>query len=512
VTGGSGGNAEFGGIAPDSIVVLGDTDRSGDVTEADLEGRGAFSWSKGAFALANIDDDDDDGASDATDSSINGSSDEADVAELRVELGSELAAGAATVAVSLLEGASHARLFFRDGASLVTAPSAVPALGSLAFGVEATRFAGPDWDGVVRVRVEAFDASGASLASDEAALRVAPWLMLPSSALPETIHVAKGAYANQSFLTDLTSALSDAGVNLALPYTTPHWEEMWMQDSFEIGYAQLPGRAPMHVTLRANRGQDTYPPTLLGPNMGYLVVGAKRNTPGGDAWVDWYGNLEVSPPTPTWPLGRIYYGHNTSTGMMLHPEVVAFLEAQELQSPFWIDTSWLTIKHVDEIITFVPAPDGTPRLLVASPREAGELYPSYYGPYNQGVQAKIDKTILGGNYTIDGITVAYDGVLAFLGLPSSAVLELPIFYTNGHNDWSNPINGVYVGGSYLAGETYIYEPEREVTSDLLASIGIDIVWIDDKVYQDNLGNVHCATNATRTPVVADFVTAIPSGL
>jgi hypothetical protein len=196
--------------------------------------------------------------------------------------------------------------------------------------------------------------------------------------------------------------------------------------------------------------------------------------------------------------------------MKLHPDVVAFLEAQELQSPFWVDTSWLTIKHVDEIFTFVPGKDLKPKLLVVSPREAGKLYPSYYGPYNKGLQAKIDTTLAGGTYVIAGKTVPYEGVLALLGLTKDDVVELPLFYTSGHSDWSNPVNGLYLGGQvFAAGETSILEPERKVTADRLAALGLTVSWIDDAVYQNNLGNVHCATNATRSLAVADFTKVLP---
>jgi protein-arginine deiminase len=246
--------------------------------------------------------------------------------------------------------------------------------------------------------------------------------------------------------------------------------------------------------------------------MGYLEVGALRSTPGGDAWVDWYGNLEVSPPVPGWPLGRIYYGHNTDTGMMLQPDVVAFLEAQKVQAPFWIDTSWLTIKHVDEILTFVPDSNGKPHMLVASPREAGVLYPSYYGAYNKGIQDKIDKSLHGGAYVVQGNTITNEGVLKLLGLTAADVVELPLFYTDGHNDWSNPINGLYIGGYFVAGETDIYQPEREVTENRIEALGMQVTWVDDTVYQKNLGNVHCATNTTRVPVVPQFAAAIPASL
>jgi protein-arginine deiminase len=512
--GGSAGTAGsgVGGIAPNSLVVVADTNRDGIIDVEDLPGRATWSWSRGAFLIANLDDDDGDGLPDGLDDTCDGAADALDLASVQVELGSDLMAKASSIHVRLVEGAAHANVFLSQGTDFVSAGEPLAMASSLTLGVEARRFAGDDWDGIVGLRVEARDASNLVLASDEVALKVAPWIMLPSSALPLAIHVAQGVYANQSFLSDLSAATAAAGVPLLAPFSTTKWQEMWMQDTMEIGYTQLPGRQPMHVVLRANRGQDDYPGTLIGPDVGYLEVGAPRSTPGGDAWVDWYGNLEVSPPVPGWPLGRIYYGCNTTTGMKLHPDVVAFLEAQEVQAPFWIDTSFLTIKHVDEIVTFVPASDGSPRMLVPSPREAGVLYPGYYGPYNQGIQAKIDKILHGGVYAVDGGNIHHEGVLARLNLDGSAVVELPLFYTDGHSDWSNPINGLYLGGIYVAGKTDLWPAEKNVISGRMQALGIDVFWADDAVYQHHLGNVHCATNATRAPVVQQFVSAIPGSL
>jgi protein-arginine deiminase len=491
------------------LVASGDTNRDGLVDDADLTGRDRFDWTRGAFVLANLDDDDKNGKADAADE-VSSGSDADDLAPLHIALGSGLLAKAATVEVKSLGGGGYARLFLVEGSTRTVVKGPIAAKASLVLGVEAKRFAAGDWNGRITYEVSARDANGAVVAKDVVVFRVAPMLLLPSSAKPKTLYIAKGVYANQGAIADLSAAATRAGTKLATPYSTTKWQEMWMQDTVEIGYTQLPGRAPMHVALRANRGADSFAQTLLGPDMGYLAVGAPRSTPGGDAWVDWYGNLEVSPPTAQWPLGRVYYGHNTTTGMKLHPEVVAFLEAQELQKPFWVDTSWLTIKHVDEIFTFVPDGAGKPKVLAVSPREAGKLYPGYYGPYNKGIQAKIDKSLDGGTYTVSGKSVAYEGVLAAVGLTRADVVELPLFYTDGHNDWSNPINGVYLGnGRYAAGKTDYLAPERNVTRDRLAALGLTVEWIDDAAYQHNLGNVHCGTNATRLPVVADWTDAIP---
>lgn len=506
------GADDFAGISKTALVVVADTDRNGVVEAADIVGRNQWTWARGAFLLPNLDDDDNDGERDADDDVQNGAADAEDLTSVRVELGCLAALRARSVRVQVVEGAPAARVFTETTTGFIPVSGALQASSSLRLRIEANRFAGPDFDGIVKLRVEALEESGALVAADEVKIRVTPWIMLPSSAAAVDVHVASGIYDNGPFRADLSAVTTDVDVTLASPFLATHWQEMWVQDTMEIGYTQLPGRAPLYVVLQANRDHDGHALALLGPDMGVIRVGDKRALTGGDTWADWFGNLEVSPPVEGWPLGRIYYGHNTSTGTTLHPEVVAFLEAQEVQSPFWVDTSWLLIKHVDELLTFVRASTGEAKLVVVSPREAGLLYPSYYGPYNQGLQAKIDKALDGGTYQINGETVDSPGILAALQLERADVVELPIFFTDGTADWSNPVNALVLDDTYVLGETDIWQAERDVTEARLTSLGLTVRWVDDAAYHENLGNVHCATNATRRPVVEQFAEALPSSL
>ncbi|MDT9206595.1 MULTISPECIES: protein-arginine deiminase family protein, partial [unclassified Limnospira] len=89
-------------------------------------------------------------------------------------------------------------------------------------------------------------------------------------------------------------------------------------------------------------------------------------------WLDFYGNLNVTPPIPGYPMGRIYYGK--ADGETINPDILAFLEAQKVQwPPVEIDTSWLITRQVDELITFVPTASGRPLMLVVSPQEGVNL-------------------------------------------------------------------------------------------------------------------------------------------
>src|SRR6185369_4583364 len=75
----------------------------------------------------------------------------------------------------------------------------------------------------------------------------------------------------------------------------------------------------------------------------------------------------------TFPWGRIYYGPGRPNERF-DPAVAKFLHAQGVQAPIQIDTNWLAVGHVDEIMTFVPASDEKGyKLLMASPGRAFEL-------------------------------------------------------------------------------------------------------------------------------------------
>jgi len=499
----------------EGLALTADGNRDGRVDLRDwYEAPATWSWRDGgAFVLANLDDDDRDGRRDCDDDRVNGPDDEADLATLCAWVGDDVFGRTARLRLSVTAGADHVRVF--DGADRRALDLPVdlsrPAPKTVWL-VEARRYAGRGWNGRVGLQVEALAEDGAVVARAAPILRVAPWVMLPNSAPTAAVHVATGRYANGTFLDGLRRACTAAGAELRRPYATDDWKEMWMQDTMEIGYSQLPGRPPVHVVLRANRNGDRYPGTLLGPGMGYLVVGRYRALSGGDQWADWYGNLAVSHPVPKWPLGRIYYGRNVTTGVTLHPEVVEFVVAQEVQAPFWVDTSWLVIKHVDEILTWVPAPDGTARLCVASPRRADALVPGQYGPYNKGIQAAVDTMLDGGTYVVGGVAESYPGVLALLGLARTAVIELPVLYTNGHPDWSSPINSLFLNGTVVAGNAYVPAAVKKAVEGLFGGLGHGVAWVDDKVYQDFSGNVHCATNTTRRPLAANYLDCLPPSL
>jgi protein-arginine deiminase len=298
---------------------------------------------------------------------------------------------------------------------------------------------------------------------------------------------------------------------------------MWMQDTMEIGVATT-GSASMHVVLAGLRGADTFPPTLLGPDTAVAEIGKPRPLAGGDSWADWYGNLEVSVPTAAHPAGRVIHGRNTLTGATFHPDVIAFLAAQGVQPPVWIDTSWLMIKHVDEAVAFLPGPDGRGVILVPDPVEGLRLLGAEAAAAPEADRraeanariARVIEAMLMGDEQTPRAGAAGDagatGLLDLLGLDAGRVVRLPVAFdvppaglladggvTDASSLWSNPVNALVVNGTVICGSAGMPAAVRDVCRErFLAAGATRVEFIDDAVYQKNHGNVHCATNARRT--------------
>ncbi|KAG8407800.1 hypothetical protein J3459_018346 [Metarhizium acridum] len=71
------------------------------------------------------------------------------------------------------------------------------------------------------------------------------------------------------------------------------------------------------------------------------------------------GNIKSIPPYTLngkkYPAGRIVIGATDAQT----PQALVYLQAQETQDPISLDTTWLFVKHVNEVLGFLPAK--TPR-------------------------------------------------------------------------------------------------------------------------------------------------------
>ncbi|MDZ4831227.1 MAG: protein-arginine deiminase family protein [Phycisphaerae bacterium] len=239
------------------------------------------------------------------------------------------------------------------------------------------------FDGFVQLKVECVDAiTGAVLGSDEVLVKAAPWIALPNTLPAEHVFAREfsrgipafngGAWAllatpNDKFIEDLASGL---------PANEPHTfttDTQWAQDDMEIGFSATPRSKQRVAAYTLHHGSSDglagglgdalwRREILMGVNQIDPDIGHYRNPRDGTDSGDYGGNIEVLPPTCTYPLGRLCVGNTISD------KKEQFFESQEVQPPFEVDTEWLMVGHVDETVTFWRETPLT--VIVASPRLA----------------------------------------------------------------------------------------------------------------------------------------------
>lgn len=515
--------------------LYGDTNRDGEVNQNDYPGRQTWSWQKGAFMLFNSDDDDGNSSPDWQDNKVNGDSDADDLAKIHLQLG-ERFADAEVLLQADEKSRPYINIFQKTQSGWL--PVSFDGEKSLEYsreivlGVEAKQFANRNWNGSLTLKAIARQ-NGKTLASDTVRLRVVPWIMLPNTAPVKELYVSQRGAANQQFVSQIKTGVEATGAKVnVVPGGT-----VWKQDTMEIGYVQFPTKSSVreiNVVLNGNRGwvADTFARNLLDKDFGWFQVGKPRALDPLNQWTDWYGNLEVTPPLPGYPLGRVYYGKSDTVSF--HPEIADFLKAQELQGPpVVIDTSWLAIRHVDEIVSFIPSPSGKPLMMIVSPEEGVKLLKELdkKGHGNQlinrglSTETTVRSALNSKNliqYNLKLQTQKINPIIAKLKrefkLTDSQIIRIPAMFNYGGSAfWSNMVNSVAVNGklmvsnprgALIGGKDYTQEAFRK----RVAGSALKVYFLDDRYYQELRGNTHCATNTRRKGFAQPFWKALPSPL
>ncbi|XP_061741768.1 protein-arginine deiminase type-2 isoform X1 [Nerophis ophidion] len=420
----------------------------------------------------------------------------------------------------------------------------VPYLGGEAemnFYVEGLMFPDKDFDGLVRISLSLLEPIRPGLPempifTDTVTFRVAPWIMTPNILEPAEVFVCSTS-DNYAFLKGMRSLVAKSGYKLSVCHAYMNRGDRWMQDELEFGYIEAPHQR-FPVVLDSPRDGELldFPyKELLGPDFGHVT----RVAPRGDvSSLDSFGNLEVSPPVTVdgkeYPLGRIIIGvafPTTTQGRHMTKVVQDFLWAQKVQEPIALYSDWLVVGHVDEFMTFVPAPDRKGfRLLLASP-DAG--YKLFRVLKNQGHgQAKIfegcrnqepitvddilEDTVFqaDNNYVQSCIDWNRDVLKRELGLEDSDIIDLPILFKLQEDEgdvyravafYPDMVNLIVLGknlgipkpfGPKVDGRCAL---EAEMCS-LMEDLGLSCTFIDDFAsYHRLLGEVHCGSNVRREP-------------
>ena len=250
-----------------------------------------------------------------------------------------------------------------------------------------------------------------------------------------------------------------------------------------------------------------------------VLPGAPRKN---TRWIDWYGNIEATPPHTDrlgrrFPYGRVITGKQRELAM--HPGVMRFVEAQGVQwPPIVVDTSWLSIGHVDEVVNFVPAKGKAGfKVLLPSPKAARDLLEVllerglqeasvFAGTENEMTLGKLRMTIAGAseNLAIDeAISRLREQLKKELNLLDSDFVMLPALFQRGMAVIPNAVNSVVVNGHLLVpaprgprhGEKDAFE---EAIRAALAGCDVRVVFIESwNAYHTSAGEIHCGTNTFR---------------
>jgi len=484
--------------------------------------------------LHNCDDDDMDGELDDLDTEINGEGDLADLYPIKIRASELDADDLVVIDVSTL-AKDKIRLFHQQSDQTFTQisldhpveiPASVLQAAPMIY-VEATDFADKSWNGKFSFSVYPKNTmDDSTLTKPSIELRVAPWLMLSNASESEVLYIREHEGRNDHMIEQLRTILPQTGTELrVIPASAdyPSWN-IWIQDMMEIGRQFTPhGSMPVVLQANRNKGIDAFSKAeLLGPDFGWFQVGDFRpDYATGDAdyqWMDWFGNLEISPPLPNLPHGRMYYGE-AGPGHQMDPRIVSKIEAQKLQKPFSVDVSYLIIKHADETVSWVPGKDGRWYCLVPSPAEMVELAKKIQ---RQGHGDLPMLEPFEENYTINKFLADGDGIARNmeiengplakniatlkreLGISDDQFIKVPAFIKpSGASLIPNMVNSAMVNGTFLvpdpAGPTVdgVDLIEADFRERLSVS-DVRIEFIDDQQYHRWLGNVHCATNVLRT--------------
>ncbi|KAM4885831.1 protein-arginine deiminase type-3-like [Sylvia borin] len=376
--------------------------------------------------------------------------------------------------------------------------------------------------------------------TDSVVFRMAPWIMTPNTAAPLEVFVCS-VDDNEGFVEAVGALAERAQCPLTVCPAPQNRQDRWIQDEVEFGYIQAPHKTfPVVFDSPRDRGLKDFPVrSILGPDFGYVA----RQAPEGASSLDSFGNLEVSPPVTVrgkeYPLGRILIGSSFPRvgGRRVAKAVRDFLVAQKVQAPVELFSDWLHVGHVDEFLSFVPAPDHKGfRLLLASPsacyqllrekQEEGYGEAAMFQGLDRVPKPTINEILANeelrkfNDYAQSCISWNRDILKRSLGLAEPDILDIPQLFQGDAASgavafFPDMVNMLVLGrhlgipkpfGPVVGGRCCLEQRVRE----LLEPLGLSCTFIDDFFsYHVLLGEVHCGTNVRRKPFAFKWWDVVP---
>ena len=376
---------------------------------------------------------------------------------------------------------------------------------------------------------------GASLvAQDAVRLLVSPFLVVSNLGDLQRAFVVRVAGANDSFVEDFKNLVTQPVTEVS---GADYGNLLFVQDCMEIGYSRAAaaggnGFREMHVILdvvmpdplsalpRDLNDHNKFPEGL---NYGYV-----RPLAGPLTGAEEGGNIEASPPNETYRAGRVIVG----SGM--NAELKAFFARQKAQgqNPLEVDTTWLHIGHIDEILSFAQVVEGDPpepktKMLIAAPQDGGAKWEQAGGAWGELVALTIEEwfqtfeldiqkvpqdirqlTVKQYNEMLwdDHLASVENSLPAPIGMGSEDVIRIPVILIPhpdsgrpGVHDFPNRANlFVREPSAFVIGDVPepVFDPIKVLIYQRLHNSVDDFV--DSYQYYLNAGDVHCGTNAARS--------------
>ncbi len=323
---------------------------------------------------------------DAADSVVNGVQDAKDLARVRTQPWAGAPAGASgRITVS----SDRVRVFVKRGSgwSASTQLTADEVRHGVELGIEGRDIVRDSavWDGTASLKLVV--SGNGTTSSASLALKEAPVLTQLNTQRVQRVFAGIAGDSDKvgtAWRKQVDKVVKQTGVPGGVQLLDQSGDS-WTQDLFEPAYMSIPGPGGkpqgMKVLLGSVNdsrrvGSRVIFTELAGADVAAVHVEHVPSADENDSY-DSMGNLETIPPTPGHPVGRVVIGgdgfDHGKTGPA--PEMVTLLESQGMQNPLGLDTSWLTVGHVDEFLQFVAAPGSRLgwKALVADPSAGLEL-------------------------------------------------------------------------------------------------------------------------------------------
>ncbi|MEG4289767.1 protein-arginine deiminase family protein [Microcoleus sp. C2C3] len=520
--------------SPSNFLFVGDTNRDGQINEQDEPGKEQWSLSKGALILFNDRNNDRGKIPTWQQTKVIVPRRAAMLSQVNLTLSENFKTSQLFITADSI-ASPHISVFQKTGGGWqpvdISGDQPLVFSTNIVLGVEAKQFADRNWNGTVNLKATAQN-NGQEIASTTIQMGVTPWMIAPNTAPVTEVHVSDRGSANSEFISQLKQAVEPTGAQVKII----QGDRTWMQDTQKNGYVQLPEKSEIrqfNVAIKTNTDPDKNQPAKSpqDQNLKVFKIGTRRNEDPVSQWSDGYGNLQVTPPIPGHPMGRVYYGNSGNASF--NPEVLDFIQAQRIQGPpVDIDTSWLLTRQVDEIINFIPTQTpGKYVMAIASP-EAGvklleELEGRGYGDVtiNRGLSTQTtvsaalkNRALIQHNLNLQNqkLNPIVEKLKREFLLGDDQIIQVPaMFGYSGYAWWPNMVNSVPVNGKLLVsnprgpmidGVDYTQERLRQ----LLLPAGVSVSFLDDRYYQELKGNVQSATNTVRKPEDRTFWQSLPN--